>query len=815
MSSDPTHPVVSVVLVDYRTPEQTLEAIAGLRQLEWPQDRLEIVVVDNDPAGGAVDRIRADAPGVVVVPSGANLGFAGGCNRGAAAATGAFVAFLNNDARPDPRWIAAAIDAFDDDSIGAVASRVLDWEGQRVDFIDAALTWYGKGSKPMVGERAAGIGERAKDVLFGTGAAMIVRREVFERLGGFDERFFMFYEDVDFGWRLNLLGLRYRYEPSSIAYHRHHGTAGALGSDRERYYLERNALMTVYKNVEERRLGDAIAATMALSVRRAAAAGGLDTTAFDYRSGAVPPQQTIPDETLAGWFAIDQFVAELPALAADRAAVQRSRVVSDAVLAARFGLVDAPERADPDYTQGYDDLLDAFPDAATATATRVVIITGDPIGAKMAGPAIRAWNMALLLSERAEVTLLTMSTLEPLDAPFALARIRAGDDRAFAKWEQWASIIVFQGHAMDAFEAIETTEKLVVADVYDPMHFEQLEQGRELGAVGWERAVVEATATMNDQIARADFLLCASERQRMLYLGQLAGLGRVTPATYADDPDLRRLLDVAPFGIPDEDPQRQRHALRGQIDGIGDDERILIWGGGLYSWFDPHTLIRAVAALAERRPTVRLFFQGTKHPHPGVPEMEIVSTSRELARSLGVLDTAVVFNDSWVEYTDRQNYLLDADAGVSTHFDHIETTFSFRTRILDYLWAGLPMVVTAGDSFADLVETEGLGIVVPAEDEAALEAALERILFDEAFIAAATARIAEVRERFRWRVTLAPLVAFVDDPRPSGDRGREVGTGRRKRRRGFARDVELVMHHLRNGGPTVVFRKVAARLRGH
>ena len=82
------------------------------------------------------------------------------------------------------------------------------------------------------------------------------------------------------------------------------------------------------------------------------------------------------------------------------------------------------------------------------------------------------------------------------------------------------------------------------------------------------------------------------------------------------------------------------------------------------------------------------------------------------------------FNEGWVEYEDRQNYLLEADVGVSTHFDHVETEFSFRTRILDYLWAGLPVVATGGDSFADLIEDRGLGVTVPPEDVDALEAAL-------------------------------------------------------------------------------------------
>ena len=81
-------------------------------------------------------------------------------------------------------------------------------------------------------------------------------------------------------------------------------------------------------------------------------------------------------------------------------------------------------------------------------------------------------------------------------------------------------------------------------------------------------------------------------------------------------------------------------------------------------------------------------------------------------------------------FEDRAGYLRDADIGVSTHLDHVETAFSFRTRLLDYLWAGLPIVATRGDSFAPLIDERGAGCTVDAQDVAGLEAALEAILLD-------------------------------------------------------------------------------------
>ena len=448
--------------------------------------------------------------------------------------------------------------------------------------------------------------------------------------------------------------------------------------------------------------------------------------------------------------------------------------------------------------------------------TRVLVITGDPLGPRMAGPAIRAWNIAeVLTADGNDVALMTTTLLEPVEAPFALHRVVPGDDAAFGELESWADVIVFQGHAMAQFDALRSSTKVIVADIYDPMHLEMLEQGRELGRATWNLRVSTATAVLNEQLALADFFLCASERQRLFYLGQLTTLGRVNPATYENDPHLSQLIAVAPFGLSAVAPVHETDVVKGVRDGIAADDMVLIWGGGLYNWFDPLSLIRAVAGLSKRRDGVRLFFLGTRHP--GVDEMGIVRDSFDLARELGALDRSVFFNETWVQYSQRQNYLLEADAGVSTHMSHIETTFAFRTRILDYLWAGVPMVVTDGDSFAELVAAEGLGIVVPAQDVAALEAALERVLFDDEFARMTRANVERVRERFVWERALAPLVEFVRSPHHAADHadGRvdRSASGKRRKPYGAGHDARMFWHYLRAEGPVRALSRVTSRLR--
>ena len=814
------HPRVSVVLVNYKGADDTLIALDGLKALNWPREALEVVVVDNASGDDSLEKLRPRAGDITLVESDENVGFAGGCNLGVQSVTGEIVAFLNNDAKPDPDWLVHAVAGFDSSPrVGAVASRVLDWDGKTIDYAGAGLTWYGMGYRPLSAHAA----DRKKEasagpVLFGTGSAMLVRRDVFDELGGFDEDFFMFFEDVDFGWRVNLAGYVFHYAPDSLVFHKHHQSMKDIGNYKEEFLLERNALACLYKNLGKEKLDQILPAAMLMSTRRAVSRTGIDTEAFDIRRDDPVPE--FDPLAMVPLFAHDQFLEMLPGLKEKRRQIQNSRVVSDVWMWKLFGEPEAPMSTEPSYLRGYDILQAAFDVVSDPPATTVLVITGDPLGEKLSGPGIRAWHMAKALSDSHEVTLMTLTELGSVDHPgFDVVQVSPGDEKSFAPWEAWADVIIFQGHALDLFDTLRRSTKRLVVDIYDPMHIEQLEQSKHLPDEQWTAQVEDATASITHQLQRGDYFLCASERQRHFYLGQLTTLGRVTPESYRDDPHLERLIGVVPFGIPDHDPVHDQAVLRGVVDGIAKDDLVILWSGGLYNWFDPQSLIRAVAKVKDSEPRVKLYFQGTKHPHPGVPEMPIIAESRALADELGVLGSHVFFGDSWVDYDTRHNYLLEATIGASTHRSHLETTFSFRTRVLDYLWAELPMVLTEGDHFAELVEREGLGVVVEAGDVEALAKALKKALTNETFRKKAVAGIHRVRESYRWHEVLKPLLHYVaavgtpEEPPVAPREGTKRFSPTRPRRTRFrAGDIGRGLQRLGRGEFRLIVRAVARRL---
>jgi GT2 family glycosyltransferase len=523
--TEATPPTVSVIVVNYRGAEHTIACLQAVRaELDHPADRLQLVCVDNGSGDDSLARIKAAVSGVTYVDAGRNLGFAGGVNLGARHATGEVLALLNNDARPHPDWAKAAIRHLRaDPTIASVASRVLDWDGERVDFVDGGLTWFGMGYKQHAGKSLAELGsgdhERPRDVLFGTGSAMFVRADVFRSLGGFDERFFMFYEDVDLGWRLNLRGWRVRYEPASIAYHRHHASMSTVdGKDnaRELYLLQRNALAMIYKNYSDETLARVMPAALALTVRRATADGRIDTEALEItRAGENPEEVAIPRSALAGLLAIDRFTDLLPALIPARTVEQTARVRTDADLEPLMRKAIEPANPLPRYLSGHRDLIDAFRiEEAFHRPRRIMVFTLDSIASRMAGPAIRAWHMADLLAAEHDVRLVTSNpNFEPIPAPFPVHHASRGE---LAAHVAWADVVVVQGHALEVMPELKRADSrtLLVCDMYDPIHLELLEQGKDDTDQRRGAHLKVVLGVLDAQWQRGDLFLCASERQR-------------------------------------------------------------------------------------------------------------------------------------------------------------------------------------------------------------------------------------------------------------------------------------------------------------
>ena len=815
-----TRPRVSIIVVNWNGREHLEACFSSLRALDYPRDLLECICVDNGSTDDSVALLRTRFPEVRIVELQENRGFTGGNEAGVAASTGDVLLFVNNDMRFEPSFVSRLVDALDERTACAGA-RVMSWDGTRIDFVRGTASFEARGYQEHFGTPFVP-GTALAESFFPNGGAFAVTRAAYDEAGGFDPALFAYYDDVDLGWRLRMAGHRIRTAADAVAYHRHGATVSTQPAAHKRFVLARNALWIAMRNYDDETLPHVLPAVLMLAGLRVAQ----DTVwlrgpvrqivrhwTAAQKAPPAPPDvyEWNDDRDRPGWdnrpyqsgqrliarlpmpelAAIGATMQDLPRLLDLHTQQQRRRRVRDSELLPFLGRPFDELDGRRSYRAAQKSLVDVLGlRARLGIRPHVVLLTHEALRTNMSGPAIRVLEMARALSRSARVTVVAPGPVEVRDDRVALVPFDSQRPSALRTQAETADALIVQGFALNSFPFLGALVCPIVADLYCPFTIEHLEQARAGGAALTPHLQHEAAsilAVQNAQIAQADFFICASERQRDFWIGALHTAGRVNPRTVSRDADLRSLIDVVPFGMPSEPiavaAERARRSrvgrglpagvLKGVHPAIGPGDRVLLWGGSLLDWQDPETLITAVARLAAHRPDVKLFFMGVKHPNPQVKPMAVVERSRRLAESLGVAGTHVIFND-WVPYEERALYLLEADLGVSTHHTHLETRYAFRTRMLDYLWARLPVVCTAGDYFGDLVGREGLGRAVPAADPDALAAAIAALLDDETARQAARDGLARVAQAMTWDRVVEPLRRWCNDPTFAADREDQV-----------------------------------------
>jgi glycosyltransferase involved in cell wall biosynthesis len=405
--------------------------------------------------------------------------------------------------------------------------------------------------------------------------------------------------------------------------------------------------------------------------------------------------------------------------------------------------------------------------SAASRRPAVLFISADPVGEEMAGLGIRYWELAHTLTAHASVTIAhggrrgrEADADDDVDAvrtvayrphsPAPLQGLIAASDVVIAH-PQWPLVNRW----------LRLSRARVILDLYCPETLETLE------LLSGRRPALrrQLTATTLDRLHGAlrlgHHFMCASETQRDLWLGTMLALRLIGPELYDRDPSLRSVLDLVPFGVPAQPPQPLAGVgPRAAIASLGQDSEIVLWNGGIWNWLDADTAIRAVGELSSRRPTVRLVFMGASRDNPA--SARATDAAVATASELGLLGSVVHFHDRWVPYAERQAWLGQAACAMSTHEEHLETHFAYRTRLLDCLWAGLPIVCSAGDDLAARVEREDLGAVAPPRDVHALSGSLELVL--ERGRGAYTAALAAAADEQTWEKVARPLVRWVCDP---------------------------------------------------
>lgn len=761
-----TGPQVSVVIVAYNSCEWLEECLPSLCAQTYSP--IEIVIVDNGSVDDSSSWVKSHYPHVELIRLEVVTTFARATNLGVAAAKGEFFLLLNPDVRLEQDAIAQLVAiAQAKMACAAVAAKLKFWWapaflnglGNRV----GAFSW---GTDNGLGHLDLGQFDSWEELPSACYAATLIPRDAWETVGPADEGFPMYYEDSEWSYRARLLGYKVYAAPKSVVYHAFGGRVPGGQSS----------------SLSETKLSNVVYGRLRFSIKL------LDRYLGRFlRNYLIEDLTNLLRSLLRGNWALARAYLrawrklgnDLSKILSERKLLRFRRVISDEAL---FNLQNdmpvtlawngLPELTWDIIQRHYLPLMlsrrtQPMPEFdLSERRPHLLIVSHDVVDVNMAGPGMRYLEMARALEGDLDVTLAIPSeTTLKIDN---IRMVRYWEDRpaSLQVLVENCDVVLISGYLVEKFPFLANTRARLVVDLYDPFVLENLHYYLNEPIQAQESLNQKAVEITNHLAKIGDFFICGNERQLDYWMGVLTANGRANPRNFIKDPTLRDLIDIVGIGFPSWEPRR-RPFLRGIHPQVPPGSRIVLWGGGIWNWLDPITLVQAWPQVINNHPEARLVFLGTRHPNPQVPRHEMAEKTERLATEIGEKDHSIIFFE-WLSYEDRELLLSEADIGVTLHPIHVETRFSLRTRVLDYLWARLPVLITEGDITSEWVRQYGLGEVVPPHDVNSVARSLNAIL-DRSKESWSPA-FDPLRESLRWSEVVKPLLQYCQEGDYAPDR---------------------------------------------
>ena len=280
---------------------------------------VKVVLVDNNCKDRSVNLVKKKFPEISILSLETNEGFAPALNKAVKAYEADWVCFLNNDVHVEPDWLKNMLRAAEQIDAPCFASHIMDWAGQNTQFAGGWINLFGKGFENQVLES-----EEPYEVFFACGCGMMIRRDLFLQIGGFDDDYFMIYEDADLGWRLRILGHSIYFVPNARVMHHAHASLAKETYAKKALFFERNSLATIYKNLEEQNMRRILPLAIREALVRAKAISGIGLP-FRYSADGMAMRDAVSD-----------FLQYQDKWKTKRDYVQRHRTVSDQEIFERF-----------------------------------------------------------------------------------------------------------------------------------------------------------------------------------------------------------------------------------------------------------------------------------------------------------------------------------------------------------------------------------------------------------------------------------------------------------------------------------------------
>lgn len=260
-------PKIAIVVLFYKDPQDVEDCLGSLTQIDYPESDFDIIAIDNNSQNVELtQKLRKYSGEVVLIENDKNIGYAGGNNLGIDYALKNdfdYVYILNPDTQVNPDFLRRAVELAESDVEIAIAqSKILLHSNKtKIQTSGNKIHYTGIGFSGDF-NKADDIGNDPFEIAYGSGAGMLIRADFLRQIGGFNERYFMYHEDLDMGWLAHLYGRKVYTEPKSVIYHKYE-----FSKNKGKYFwMERNRWWTLVKNYKLATLGVLFPALLALEL---------------------------------------------------------------------------------------------------------------------------------------------------------------------------------------------------------------------------------------------------------------------------------------------------------------------------------------------------------------------------------------------------------------------------------------------------------------------------------------------------------------------------------------------------------------------
>lgn len=406
---------------------------------------------------------------------------------------------------------------------------------------------------------------------------------------------------------------------------------------------------------------------------------------------------------------------------------------------------------------------------------KILIISNGPVPApeikNVEGGGLRAWGLANGLKNNSkdkyevEVSYNQVFKQDNFTDELNGIKISTWEISTLAEKIQEFDSVLVSYNAGDITQTVVDSirqDQQLILDGYVPIHIEMSARNsdnldREYDAFNFENKI------WTKALRRGDILLCANEAQKKFYTGVMAQVGRINPITYGDED----LIQIVPYGIYRE----KAVAKHDPVSKLVKNKKAfkLLWFGGIYPWFDLTNLLEAVKNANKTTP-IELIMVGVKNPFNQHPDF--IKRYEEVMDYIknNNMDEIVHITD-WVKFEDRAEWYLGSDAVVLINNIGMENTLAWRTRLVDYVWADLPIVTNGGDPMSDILEANKAVYILPDLDAKTIEKEIIKISKDKETLKQVSTNLSKVRRLFYWdKVTenLSKLISKGYKPADAG-----------------------------------------------